>query len=419
MTIETKFNPKCAPQYFGKWLFESQRFTQMVHAVKEGLLTPKLAVEVGQEAAEPQAPYVVTSGGVAMIQIDGPMMKGASKYGGTSTVMARRAIREADADPQVRGIMIHIYSGGGTVDGTADLADDVRNSKKPVRAYIADLGASAAYWVASQTEQISANRTAEVGSIGTVAIVEDTSGMYAKAGVKVYVVSTGKYKGAFADGAPVSEDAIAYLQESVDETNQFFLRAVADGRDIEMAKLLEIADGRVYLAEKAQALGLVDVIESFDQSLSNFEETLMNENELLAKFKADHPKAAELHAQEIKAEVESKMAEEYKTVILKAEEAAIANERARCKALIQNFAEDRDFLGEQIEAGHDIPKAKAEHHDILKAKLAEVSKQSKPGVDVPNGSPSATYAPPSTTASEVSPERLNQLRTMAGLPVSN
>jgi len=116
--------------------------------------------------------------GIAVIPLAGPLMKIDSKFGSTNTVRVRRALRAALADPDVRGILLHIDdSPGGTMAGTADLAAAVAaaNLEKPVWAQIDDMGASAAYWVAAQARRIVANATAELGSIGVVAVLEDSS----------------------------------------------------------------------------------------------------------------------------------------------------------------------------------------------------------------------------------------------------
>lgn len=214
-------------------------------------------------------PYLRDGSGVAIIPVEGAMMKEVSKFGGSSTIQIRRGLRAAAADPDVKAILLAIDSPGGTVAGMTELTDAVSaaNRQKPVYAQINDLGASAAYWMASQTRSISANKTALVGSIGTVAIVEDSSKAYEMAGVVVHVVSTGDYKGAFADGAPVTEEQLADLQATVDGVNAFFLAGVSQGRGMAIADVKAVADGRLHLADDAQALGLVDHVRSMDATL--------------------------------------------------------------------------------------------------------------------------------------------------------
>lgn len=259
---------KCASQHFAPWMIEEQWFRAAIEAVKTGTLKPKAGAE--DNADGPEALLYTVHSGVAVIPLAGPLMKKASKYGGTSTVATRQAIRKALHDDTVSSILLHIDSPGGTVAGTADLASDVRvaDSVKPVYAHIDDLGASAAYWVASQSRRITANATARVGSIGTLLVLDDTSGMYAAKGIKVHVISTGKYKGAGAEGAPITPEQIAMFQEEVDDLNEHFLIGVQKGRKISMAQVREIADGRVHIASKAKDLGLIDEVGSVETAVA-------------------------------------------------------------------------------------------------------------------------------------------------------
>lgn len=248
----------CAAQHFGAWAVDPLWFSRAVAAVKAGTF----------EAAEPETSsgsgYEVEDG-IAQVPIVGHMIKGDSSFGGTSSIRARKALRSAANDPAVKGVMLVIDSPGGTVAGTAELADEVRavGRRKPVHAYGEDLMASAAYWVGAQARRVSVNKSAEVGSIGTFTVVEDTSGLKEKYGVKTYVVSTGKYKGAFVDGAPVTEEQLDYIQELVDDLNDQFLSAVSKGRRRDMKDVREWADGRTWIGTKAASMGLVDGVETY------------------------------------------------------------------------------------------------------------------------------------------------------------
>jgi signal peptide peptidase SppA len=249
-------------------MIEPAWFAQAVAAVRDGTLKPRQVTE-GETVAQQQAAEA-DEGGIAMIGIHGQMTKGRSSFDdGTSTVETRIAIRKAVRDEQVKAILLHIDSPGGTVAGTADLADEIAGAdrRKPVYAYIEDLGASAAYWVASQARRITANRTALVGSIGTLSVLEDLSGMAEAAGVKVHVIATGAYKGAFVEGTEITEDHLAYAQEVVDDLNAPFLKAVKGGRQMTAKQVREAADGRVHIAKKALAFGLIDGVESLDDTV--------------------------------------------------------------------------------------------------------------------------------------------------------
>ena len=267
--------PSCFTSYMGHWLMEPRMLSHCVATIKAGI----------RDGAMTESGALLVEDGVAFIQMNGPMMKGQSKFGGVSTVATRQMVREAVAREDVKEILMIVESGGGSVSGTKELADDVKAASgiKKVTAYINDIGASAAYWVASQASVIYANEMAEIGSIGVVAVVQDTSGMYEREGVKVHVISTGSMKGAFADGAPITDEMLADLQEKVDQINIVFKGAILAGRSIDSAKLDSIADGRTYTASKALEFGLIDGIQSLETVVANVKSGIIisNRNESL------------------------------------------------------------------------------------------------------------------------------------------
>jgi signal peptide peptidase SppA len=268
---------KCAAQHFGPWMVETAWFERAVAAVKAGIFVaahrPKAASGEEEDDSRGVA-YRMTADGIAIISIEGQTQKGDSSFGGTCTVRIRQAVRQAVRDPAVKGLMLLIDSPGGTCAGTAELASDIAAAAKvkPLHAHIEDLGASAAYWIASQARHVSATPTSLVGSIGTVAVVEDSSGQLNKEGVVVHVVSTGAYKGAFSPGAPVSEDHLKYLQSYVNGLNEHFLAGVAAGRGVALDRVRTWADGRLHLAADAKAMGMIDAVCGQDAAM----ETLRN-----------------------------------------------------------------------------------------------------------------------------------------------
>lgn len=228
---------------------------------------PKLAA-----ATEYQTIRAANGEVIAQINLTGTLMKSASSMSAaTSTVAARRAIRKAAADSEVSAILIAIDSPGGTVSGTADLGSEIAAAakKKPVWSYIDDLGASAAYWAASQADRVIANnRTALVGSIGTLAVVYDLSAAAEKEGIKALVFGTGPLKGTGTPGAPVTEDQQAYYRGIVEDAQVAFDAAVSKGRSLTAKQLADVKTGGVFGATEAQDKKLIDAIQSFDATVS-------------------------------------------------------------------------------------------------------------------------------------------------------
>jgi signal peptide peptidase SppA len=237
------------------------------------LSDPKM-LEKAQER-EPKR-YPVTSNGTAIVSIVGVMQKARDVwmevFGGASTEEARDAVRTAAADPDVDALFLRIDSPGGDVAGTQELADAVYEARqaKPVAAHIEDLGASAALWVASQADMVTANESARVGSVGVVTVLADVEKALEADGITVHVVSSGEFKGLLHEPG-VSEKALDYVQGQVDDLAGVFQAAIARGRGMGEKALAAVSDGRVYMAPRAQELGLIDAVMGRDEAFAVLE----------------------------------------------------------------------------------------------------------------------------------------------------
>ena len=191
--------------------------------------------------------------------------------GMTSAETLGRALRTAVNDEEVSAILLDISSPGGTVDGVPELATEIFNARKvkPVVAIANAMAASAAYWLGSQADQLVVTPSGQVGSIGVFMLFEDWSEHLAKEGIKYEPISAGdnKLEGAFF--APMSEETRAHFQASVDTVYADFLKAVARGRNTTVADVKKnFGSGRVFDATDALARGMVDRVETFDQTVA-------------------------------------------------------------------------------------------------------------------------------------------------------
>ena len=255
-------NPRCFANHMGLWAADADWLTSTVSAIKAGIMKPIEGAIPSKAAGDRDFLF---QDGLAIIPIRGAMIKGGSKYGGANTQAIRHAVIRANAASDVRRILLHIESPGGRVSGVQALADSVFYSKKPIHAHIEDLGASAAVWVASQVGpgRLTADTQAEVGGIGVFGSIEDTSKAADMAGVKVHVISTGGVKGEV-PGAPISDEVLAAAQERVNDQGELFFKSLARGRKMPIAQVRELADGRAFIAAKAEKLGLIDRISTFE-----------------------------------------------------------------------------------------------------------------------------------------------------------
>lgn len=261
--------------YAGPWAIESRAgralwqlargkdlfaHVELKQAEAEGQPRPKAALDLQPDGR---------GKAIATVRVEGTLMKRSSSLSQSSgTVQMRRDIREAANNPDVSAILLAIDSPGGTVAGTDDLAAEVKaaTKKKPVMAFVSDLCASAAYWVASQCDAIFVNSdTALVGSIGTLMTVYDVSKAAEQQGVEAVVFATGPLKGAGTEGTVITEEQRAYFQSIVDAAQGSFDAAVQKGRGLTDNQLKAVRTGGVFSAAEAEAKKLIDGVKSHEQ----------------------------------------------------------------------------------------------------------------------------------------------------------
>ncbi|HEY1896756.1 MAG TPA: S49 family peptidase [Terracidiphilus sp.] len=206
---------------------------------------------------------VPTANGTAVIDIRGALFRYRSIWtwllGGTSVEEVSAGLQSALDDPMVRSIVLSINSPGGQIDGINELANSIRaaNSQKPVTAYVGGLGASGAYWLASAAGKIVADETAQLGSIGVLATVIDSSAADQKSGVKRYDVVSSQSPLKRTD--PGTDEGRAQLQSMVDAMAQIFIGKVAQFRGTTPERVeSDFGRGAVMMAPAAVAAGMAD-----------------------------------------------------------------------------------------------------------------------------------------------------------------
>lgn len=259
--------------YLGPWAIDSIHGGNLLNLARGMNFEKHMAAHTPPRPLAMEKSMLPTGASVAIIRLEGLLMKGTSSLGGTSTIQVRRELRQAVADRDVAGILLAIDSPGGTVSGTDDLAREIRkaNQAKPVWCQIEDLGCSAAYWAASQGARVAANSpTALVGSIGTYLTIYDTSGAAAKEGIRPIVFTTGHLKAIGVPGAPVTDPQIQHMQAMVNTVQESFDTAVLVGRKLSERELISVKTGGAWTATEAKAKRLVDAIQPLSATLRDF-----------------------------------------------------------------------------------------------------------------------------------------------------
>ena len=249
--------------------------------------SPSIMEAIAGDKEAREARRVQTSassgGGIAVLPLygvitqRGNMADDISGPGSCSTQQFTQALRSALADPSVSQILIDIDSPGGSVYGTSELADEIFQTRgqKPIIGIANSLCASAAYWIGSACSELYCTPGGEVGSIGVYTAHQDISQALEAEGVKVELISAGKYKTEGSPYGPLDADARASIQQSVDSYYAMFTKAVAKGRNCGVAQVRDgMGQGRCLSATDALAQNMVDGVASFDDVVSKMQKSM-------------------------------------------------------------------------------------------------------------------------------------------------
>lgn len=217
---------------------------------------------------------------VAIVTVRGEI-RGGDPSGGRSLFAAANSVEETKAqldrirrDPEVRAVVLRIASPGGEVTACDVIYNELVKFKKstgmPLIASIGSQGASGGYYIACAADQIYANPTSIVGSIGVILQHFDASGLLAKIGIQSGPIKSGDKKDLNSFLRAHTPDEHAILQKLVDDMYARFVDVVQAGRPrLSREAVVTIADGRVVSGVQAQELGLVDAVGYLEDALED------------------------------------------------------------------------------------------------------------------------------------------------------
>lgn len=207
---------------------------------------------------------------IAVIVAQGEISDGrapAGKVGGLST---SELIRKATEDKEVKAIVLRVNSPGGAVYGSELIRDQLqiaRNKGKPVVVSMGDLAASGGYWISMASDLVIADPATITGSIGVFAMLPTGEGLMSKIGV-----NTGGYKTTWLAGAYDPRNALdprlqTLVQSSIENIYADFIGKVSSTRKLDLAKVDELAQGRIWTGAQAEQHKLVDRLGGFSDAI--------------------------------------------------------------------------------------------------------------------------------------------------------
>jgi len=197
---------------------------------------------------------------VAVVVARGTIVDGERKAGEIGGDSTAALLRNARLDDKVKAVVLRIDSGGGSMFASEVIRAEVLALKaagKPVIASMSSVAASGGYWIASAANEIWAAPSTITGSIGVFGTFMTFENTLSNLGVYSDGVATTDMAG-FSITRPLDDKMAQVIQMSVEEAYGRFLDVVADARNMTPEQVDNIAQGRVWIAAKAQELGLID-----------------------------------------------------------------------------------------------------------------------------------------------------------------
>ena len=234
---------------------------------------PRLYLSRYARTGRPELPPVPVPGRrpkptIAVVTLDGPIVSGrggrqfspmGTSSAGGDTIAA--ALREAAADDDVAAIVLRVDSPGGSVTGSETIWREVvraREEGKPVVASMGAVAASGGYYVSMAADAIVANAGTITGSIGVVTGKLVARDLKDRLGVGTDAVRTNANADAWSVNAPFTTEQHAQVEAEADLFYADFVQRVAEGRDLSVEAVDEVARGRVWTGADAADRGLVD-----------------------------------------------------------------------------------------------------------------------------------------------------------------
>ena len=214
----------------------------------------------------------------------------------------RSILKKAEKDKEIQALLIKMNSPGGTVtasDIIFHLLKDFKDSNK-VKIYVQvmDLAASGGYYVALAGDEIIAHPTSLVGSIGVIALKVNLKELMTKIGVDWEIVKSGDKKDFMSPFRSFTREERDLFQNTIDIFHQRFISTITNNRhDLDLAQVQLLADGRIFDAEQAKKLKLIDDIGYVTDTIERIKLDLNNLNLKLVTYHRSNKYQGNIYSQ--------------------------------------------------------------------------------------------------------------------------
>jgi len=207
---------------------------------------------------------------IGLIVAQGNIVYGEDIPGQISSDSLGQLIRQARDDDTVKAVVLRIDSGGGSAFASEQIRQELlllQQTGKPLVISMGATAASGAYWIAAGAEKIYASPFTLTGSIGIFGLFPTFEESIAKIGISSDGTGTTRLAGAENPTMPLSPELQEIIQLNVEEGYSRFVSIVAEGRQMPLEEVIQLAEGRVWDGAKAMELGLVDGLGGLDDAI--------------------------------------------------------------------------------------------------------------------------------------------------------
>jgi protease IV len=211
------------------------------------------------EGGEP----VAAGPAVAVIRLNGVISSGSAdsfSSAGITPDFVENQLAQAASNPDVKAVVLHINSPGGSVVASNQIYHMLKDFEKPIVVWMDETAASGGYYIACGTDYVIAHPDTLTGSIGVISQFINAEDLLEEIGVDVVVITTGPRKDTGSLFRDMTEEELAYWQTIIDEVYEEFVDIVAEERGLPEETVRELADGSVYTGRQALEAGLVDAV---------------------------------------------------------------------------------------------------------------------------------------------------------------
>lgn len=217
---------------------------------------------------------------IAVIYANGPILY----TEGTEEVIGKKALNQTFEDilenKNIKGAVLRIDSPGGDAMTSEIILNAMRvlKGEKPLVISMGNVAASGGYYIACLGDKIYADPMTITGSIGVLAAFPNMKGLADRIGINAEQVNSHKNAIGYSIFEPLSDGFKNSTKGAIEKIYTTFKSRVAEGRSLDMEKVEDLAQGRVWSGKDALENGLVDALGGLEDAIEAVAEMAAIEN---------------------------------------------------------------------------------------------------------------------------------------------